>query len=123
MIEVEILSPTSVCWKGKTSFVLVRTVVGAMGILPRRAPIVAQLAVDYVRCVTENGEKVFATYGGYMSCDGESKITIVASVVVPAEELDPHVFKDARERAEKLMEFEKKLYKNAKVEVDVKKGK
>ncbi len=123
MIEVEILSPSSICWKGQAKFVSCRTIVGAIGILPRRAPMVAQLAVDYVRCVLEKGEKTFATYGGYMSCDGESKITIVASIVVPAEELDPHIFKDAKERAEKLLEFENRLYRNTKVEVDVKKGK
>ncbi len=123
MIEVEILSPSSVCWSGKAKFISCRTVIGAMGILPKRAPIVAQLAVDYVRCVTDDGEKTFATYGGYMSCDGNNKVTIVASVVVPAEEIDPHVFKDAKERAERLLEFENKLYRNTKVEVDVKKGK
>lgn len=121
MIEVEILSPSTVCWSGKAKLLSCRTVEGSMGILPKRAPIVAQLAIDYVRVVTEDGEKTFATYGGYMHCDGQ-KITIVASIVVPYEELDPHVFKDAQERAKKLLEFQDRLYKNTKVEANIKAG-
>ncbi|MEJ5230267.1 MAG: ATP synthase F1 subunit epsilon [Pseudothermotoga sp.] len=121
MIEVEILSPSTTCWSGEAKLVSLRTVEGAMGILPKRAPIVAQLAIDYVRIVTEDGEKNFATYGGYMHCDGK-KITIVASIVVPAEELDPHVFKDAQERAKRLLEFQDRLFKNTKVEANIKAG-
>ncbi|ABV32737.1 ATP synthase F1 subunit epsilon [Pseudothermotoga lettingae] len=122
MIEVEILSPSTVCWIGKAKFMSFRTVDGSMGILPKRAPIVAQLAIDYVRVVTESEEKTFATYGGYIHCDGQ-KVTVVSSIVVPVEDLDPHVFKNAQERAKKLLEYQDQLYRNTKIEADVRAGK
>jgi len=122
-VVVTMLSPTDgIVWTGKVKLLVFRTVEGSMGVLPKRAPIVTHLSVDFVKIVDENeAEHLFATYGGFLHCDGE-KISVVSSKVLKAEDIDPHIMKSAEQRAKYLIELQNHVLKDAKMEVTVKTG-
>jgi len=122
-VIVTMLSPTDgIVWTGKVKFLSFRTVEGSMGVLPQRAPIVTHLSVDFVKIIDENEtEHLFATYGGFLHCDGE-KVSIVSSKILKAEDIDPHIMKSADQRAKYLIELQNHMLKDAKMEVTVKTG-
>jgi len=44
-----------------------------MGVLDKRAPIIAKLAICDVRIKLDNGEEVYRVVDGFIHCDGKSK--------------------------------------------------
>ncbi len=77
-LKVKILTPQGKVYEKEAALVNFRTVEGAMGVLPRRAPIITHLAISEVEVVHEGGRDKLNVAGGFLYCDGES-VTIVTS--------------------------------------------
>lgn len=96
--EVEIISPDRVVWKGKASYVGFRTVDGSMGVLNRRAPIIAALEISSLIVETEKGKEEFAIHGGILKMDGQV-LTVVTDAGENAKEIDIYRAEAAKKRA------------------------
>ncbi len=77
-IKVKILTPRGKVYEKEANLVNFRTVEGAMGVLPRRAPIITHLAISEVEVVHDEGRDKVKVAGGFLYCDGES-VTVVTS--------------------------------------------
>lgn len=75
----------------KNAILLVfRTLEGEMGVLDRRAPIIAKLSVADVRIKSEDGEERYRVVDGFLHCDGNSSVVILTEEVGRPEDFDPH---------------------------------
>jgi len=104
-MKVKIVTPYGVVFERNCRFVSFRTVEGSMGILPKRAPIITQLAVSDVKIRLGDDEEVkLKVAGGFLMCDG-SEVVIVTEEAGMEEDVSPEKFFEARERVEKVKRF------------------
>ncbi len=104
-IKVRIVTPYGVVFERDCRFVSFRTVEGSMGILPKRAPVVTQLAVSDVKLkFGENEEVKLKVAGGFLMCDG-NEVVIVTEEAGMEEDVSPEKFFEARERVERVKRF------------------
>ena len=77
-MHVDIVSVERKIWSGDATFLFTRTTAGAIGILPRHIPLVAQLVDDAVVRVEREGEDDLrmAVNGGFMSVTEEGVIVL-----------------------------------------------
>ncbi len=71
-LKVKVLTPEGKVYDGEADLVNFRTVEGAMGVLPRRAPIITHLATHELEIVNGNERKKIKVAGGFLYCDGET---------------------------------------------------
>ncbi len=77
-LQVNFVSADRVLWEGEASYVSVTTTDGALGILPRMAPMLATLADGPVDIKTaDGGRETTRITGGFVSID-DSVVTILA---------------------------------------------
>ncbi|HAA85791.1 MAG TPA: F0F1 ATP synthase subunit epsilon [Kosmotogaceae bacterium] len=101
-IELEVLSPRGIAWKGVAEFVSFRTEKGAIGFLPSRAPAIMKLSVDVVTIVSDKGKKVLAVHGGFM-INTREYAQIISGFIERPEDIDLNEAKEAARRAEELI--------------------
>ena len=77
-IKVKILTPNGKVYEKDADLINFRTVEGAMGVLPRRAPIITHLAVSDIEVVNEGQREKIKVAGGFLYCDGEV-VSVVSS--------------------------------------------
>lgn len=88
-------------WSGPARFVLARTTVGEIGIMPGHEPTLAQLEeAGIVRIDGTDGTSItVAVHGGFLSITPDT-VTILGEYAERAEEIDVARARSARERAD-----------------------
>jgi F-type H+-transporting ATPase subunit epsilon len=99
-LHVELVAVERLLWSGEATMVVARTTEGELGILPRHAPLLGQLAdAGAVRIKREGADElVFAVHGGFLSVT-EDGVSILAEFAETADEIDVHRAQAALERA------------------------
>src|ERR1700733_15095637 len=100
-MHVELVSVESRLWSGEASAVFARTVEGEIGILPRHAPLLAELAPGWVVRIQTEGEPELkvAVHGGFLSVRPDG-VSILAEMAETAAEIDVARAREALHRSE-----------------------
>ena len=102
-LKCEIITQERKLYEEEVDIVIAPSIEGEMGILPRHAPLIAVL--DYGELVVRRGgvEEAFAIGGGVIQVTPDH-VLVLADSAEQAEEIDMARARDARKRAEKMME-------------------
>ena len=100
-LHVELVSVDREVWSGEAVQVSARTTEGEIGILPRHAPLLGQLAEGgTVRIQQADGSDVVAAvHGGFLSVTDQG-VTVLAEVAELREDIDTGRARAALERAQ-----------------------
>jgi F-type H+-transporting ATPase subunit epsilon len=100
-MTVELVAVERRIWSGSANFVLARTTVGEIGVLPGHEPTLAQLEDAGVVRVdgTDGTSTTLAVHGGFLSITPEN-VTVLAEYGELAEEIDVARARTALERAD-----------------------
>lgn len=91
-MRVKIITPTKVFEFNDAKFIALRTLDGEMGLLDKRAPIIAKLAVADLRIKLEDHEEKYKVVDGFVHCDGNSNVVILTEELGRPEDFDPHKY-------------------------------
>ncbi|MFP5020098.1 F0F1 ATP synthase subunit epsilon [Pseudonocardia phyllosphaerae] len=88
-MTVELVSVERRLWSGDARFVLARTTVGEVGVLPGHQPMLAQLEEAGVIRIdgTDGSSHTIAVHGGFLSVSAE-RVSILAEFAEMANEID-----------------------------------
>jgi F-type H+-transporting ATPase subunit epsilon len=100
-MHVELVSVEARLWSGEANAVYARTVEGEIGILPRHAPLLAELSPGrVVRIQTEDHPELrVAVHGGFLSVRPDG-VSILAEMAETADEIDVPRAREALRLAE-----------------------
>lgn len=100
-MTVELVAVERRIWSGQASFVLARTTVGEIGVLPGHEPTLAQLEEAGVVRIdgTDGTSTTLAVHGGFLSITPEN-VTVLAEFAEKAEEIDVSRARSALDRAD-----------------------
>ncbi len=93
-------------FEGQAKMVVMDGQEGQLGIVKGHSPLLAVLKPGPVRMITDDGEEVFFTNGGFAEVQPES-ITILVDSAERADDLDEAKIIKAKEEAEKLLKDKK----------------
>lgn len=103
-MHLNIITPDATVYSGDVSFVVARTEIGDLGILPRHANLVAALEIAPLRIDTVEGKKMFlANFGGFLEIK-DNEITVVTPNCELPEDIDVERAKRAKARAEERLQ-------------------
>jgi F-type H+-transporting ATPase subunit epsilon len=100
-MTVELVAVERRIWSGSASFVLARTTVGEIGVLPGHEPTLAQLEEAGVVRVdgTDGTSTTLAVHGGFLSITPDT-VTVLAEYAELADEIDVARARTALDRAD-----------------------
>ena len=100
-MHVELVAVERRLWSGEANFVLARTTVGDIGVLPGHEPTLAQMEdAGVVRIdATDGSQMTVAVHGGFLSITPDG-VTILAEFAELSEEIDVSRARDALNRAD-----------------------
>lgn len=100
-MTVELVAVERRIWSGSANFVLARTTVGEIGVLPGHEPTLAQLEdAGVVRVDGADGTSTtLAVHGGFLSITPET-VTVLAEYAELADEIDVSRARSALQRAD-----------------------
>jgi F-type H+-transporting ATPase subunit epsilon len=100
-MTVELVAVERRIWSGQANFVLARTTVGEIGVLPGHEPTLAQLEEAGVVRIdgTDGTSTTLAVHGGFLSITPET-VTVLAEFAEKAEEIDVSRARSALDRAD-----------------------
>ncbi len=100
-MNVELVAVERRIWSGEADFVLARTTVGEIGVLPGHEPTLAQLEDSGVVRVdgTDGTSTTLAVHGGFLSITPEN-VTVLAEYAELADEIDVSRARNALQRAD-----------------------
>ena len=93
-------------FEGQAKMVVMDGQEGQLGVVKGHSPLLAVLKPGPVRMITDDGEEVFFTNGGFAEVQPES-ITILVDSAERADDLDEAKIIKAKEEAEKLLKDKK----------------
>lgn len=103
--KLKLVNSERVLLEEEAEFIMVRTTVGDMGILPNHAPFVSGLAVGEMKIRAKGQEEYYFVSGGFLEISKSNVVTILADEAMNSKEID-------MERAKKEVEIaEAKLKK------------
>jgi F-type H+-transporting ATPase subunit epsilon len=98
-LRLELVAPRGPVFMGDVGMVVVPAVTGEMGILPRHAPLVAQLAIGQVRALGTDGKWLtFAVAEGFVKVQF-NKVIILADTAEEASAIDVERAQNSVDRA------------------------
>ena len=99
-MRVELVAVERRIWSGDANFVLARTTVGEIGVLPGHEPTLAQLEEAGIVRIdgTDGTSTTLAVHGGFLSITPET-VTVLAEFAERAEEIDVARARAALDRA------------------------
>jgi F-type H+-transporting ATPase subunit epsilon len=104
-LRLELVAPAGLVFEGDVEMVVIPAITGEVGILPRHAPLVAQLAIGRLRAVTSDGTwLVFAVADGFVKVQF-NKVIVLADAAEEASKIDVDRVEKAVERATKRLEM------------------
>ena len=100
-MTVELVAVERRIWSGSATFVLARTTVGEIGVLPGHEPTLAQLEDTAVVRVdgTDGTSTTLAVHGGFLSITPDN-VTVLAEYAELADEIDVARARNALQRAD-----------------------
>ena len=100
-MNVELVAVERRIWSGEADFVLARTTVGEIGVLPGHEPTLAQLEDTAVVRVdgTDGTSTTLAVHGGFLSITPDN-VTVLAEYAELADEIDVARARNALQRAD-----------------------
>jgi F-type H+-transporting ATPase subunit epsilon len=102
-LRLEVVSPDGPVFEGDVAMVILPAVGGELGILPRHAPMVAQLSVGEIRVKTlDNTWLSLAVAEGFMKVQFD-KVIVLADAAELASEIDVQRAQEALSRAEERL--------------------
>ena len=108
-IKLEIISPNKVVYSADIDMLIVRSIAGDLGIMPKHAPLLA------MRAMIDGTENLIAVSGGFIQVQPDKIIVLASAAELPIE-IDINRAKKAYERAQKRLESFKE---NPEVKSDV----
>lgn len=108
-LAVSIVTPSGVVYHHQAELVVVKTIDGELGILPKHAPIIVPLTIDEVRIKRINSENHennmdwIAVNGGIMEVR-DNQVNIIADSAEREREIDLTRAEKAKQRAEHMIE-------------------
>jgi F-type H+-transporting ATPase subunit epsilon len=104
-LRLELVAPAGLVFEGDVEMVVIPAITGEVGILPRHAPLVAQLAIGRLRALTSDGTwLVFAVADGFVKVQF-NKVIVLADAAEEASKIDVDRVEKAVERATKRLEM------------------
>jgi F-type H+-transporting ATPase subunit epsilon len=102
-MQVELVAVERALWSGPAQMVVARTVDGDIGIMPRHAPVLAQLREGFAaRIVQPDGQVLgVAVHGGFLSVNNDV-VTILAEDAELADEIDVQRARNTYERMKSI---------------------
>ena len=102
-LQLEVVTAERVVYSDEVEMVVAPGLEGALGILPRHAPLMSVLGVGELR-VQKGGrdEDVLAIGGGFMEVF-DDRVTVLADTAERAEEIDEARAEEAHQRAQRLL--------------------
>ena len=102
-MHLDVITPDKTAFSGDVNFVVVRTEMGELGILPRHADLVVALELAPLRVDFPDGTRHFmANFGGFLEIK-DNVITVVTPNCELPEEIDVERAKRAKARAEERL--------------------
>ena len=114
-IKLEIISPNKVVYSADIDMLIVRSIGGDLGILPKHAPLLAGLLPHAMKALIDGTENLIAASGGFMEVQPDKIIVLASAAELPIE-IDINRAKRAYERAKKRLE---EFNKNPEVHIDI----
>lgn len=102
-IKLEIISPNKVVYSADIDMLIVRSIAGDLGIMPKHAPLLAGLVPHAMRAMIDGTENLIAVSGGFIQVQ-PGKIIVLASAAELPIEIDINRARKAYERAQKRLE-------------------
>ncbi len=101
--HLQIVTPESVIFQGEVEELIVPTVDGQLAILPNHTQLLSKLA--HGELVIKNGknEQFLAVEGGFIEVDSK-QVSVLADYAKRSEDIEIESAKEAKKRAEDLME-------------------
>ena len=106
MISISFISQEKTLFEGQAKMVVMDGQEGQLGIVKGHSPLLTVLKPGPVRMISDDGEEVFFTNGGFAEVQPES-ITILVDSAERADDLDEAKIIKAKEEAEKLLKDKK----------------
>ncbi len=105
LLHLELVAPAGMVFDGDVEQVIIPASTGEMGILPKHAPLVAQLAIGRMRVQKPNGQWLdFAVAEGFAKVQS-NKIVVLADAAEEASMIDVERAGLSLERATKRLEM------------------
>ncbi len=104
-LRLELAAPRGLVFEGDVDMVVVATATGEIGILPRHAPLVGQLAIGQLRALTPDGTWLtFAVAEGFVKVQF-NKVIVLADTAEEASAIDVERAEQGVERALQRLEM------------------
>ena len=104
---VEIVSPEAALWSGEATQLMARSSEGEFTIMPQHTLTVGDLVPGLVRVTSAEGTESFIVHGGYFhvgtGTDGQTHVSVLASVAEDLKQLDLPRAQSAKDRAEAVL--------------------
>ena len=104
---VEIVSPEAALWSGEATQLMARSSEGEFTIMPQHTLTVGDLVPGLVRVTSAEGTESFIVHGGYFNVgtgtDGQTRVSVLASVAEDLKQLDIPRAQSAKDRAEAVL--------------------
>ncbi len=117
-IRLDIVSPDKgELFSKDIDMLIVRSIAGELGILPRHANLLTELLPHAMRIKMDGGEQLIALGGGFMEVTPE-KITVLADSAELPENIDVERAQRAKQRAEERIAQYKQATKDSLIDID-----
>lgn len=104
LLHLELVAPSGRVFEGEVEMVVLPAITGELGILPRHAPLVAQLSIGRLRVRKAGGEWVaFAVAEGFAKVQFD-QVTVLADAAEEASQIDVDRVHKSVERATQRLE-------------------
>ena len=104
-LRLELVAPAGLVFEGDVEMVVLPAVTGEVGILPRHAPMVAQLSIGRLRALQVGGDWLtFAVAEGFAKVQFD-KVIVLADAAEEASQIDVERVRKSLERATKRLEM------------------
>ncbi|MBO1271764.1 MULTISPECIES: F0F1 ATP synthase subunit epsilon [Shewanella] len=102
-VQLDIVSAESKIYSGLVASLQVTGSEGELGVMPGHTPLLTNIKPGMARIVKQNGsEEVFYLSGGILEVQ-PSSVSVLADVVMRADEIDEQAAVEAKRRAEAVM--------------------
>lgn len=105
-MQLEIITPEIITYKGNVDEIIVNTADGQIGILPHHVNLFTKVMPGEVTLKIGGKEQFLAITGGFLEVSN-NKVTILADYAVHAEEIDVEKALAAQKRAEEILKKKK----------------
>jgi F-type H+-transporting ATPase subunit epsilon len=123
LLELEIVSPVKIVYKGMVKSVTAPGVLGEFQVLYNHAALVSTLEIGILKLENEKGEEIsYSTSGGILEVKN-NKISILADSIESKEEIDVERARKALERGEKRLAEKDEMIDRARAELAIMRAK